>query len=599
MAITRLEKTLLEAQKSRKSASRKLDIPTEYEIEKYASAVKTEENKALLRVRPHKWVEHSFRSLNRETKKFENFSFKGHDYWVPIYDTPFRKILAKTARQVAKSTWLGNNAITSCCLNLGFHVLYVSPSQMQTKEWMNTRIKGPISESAVLQKFEAPELTDNTLEKRFVTTSKINYRYAFLTADRIRGLSGVNCLMIDEVQDIIMDNIPVIEQTTFAVGEKHKSFLYSGTPKSLDNPIEVMWSDFSTQNEWAIPCHRHSFFVGGQKKNIHWNIIIDDRNIGLKGLICELCGELINARDPMAHWVSTNPSVREKMAMPFEGYHIPQLISSLADWKKILADRQSYSKGRFYNEVLGLSYDHGDKPITKQDLIDNCDDQISMKPESLAKLKDIIFDGRYIYAGIDYSGGSDKSLTVLTLATYIQNFFVFFYMKKYEGSEADLNFQMTDIIKTCREWRVNQISVDYGGGMWPNDILSKEFGMTRVMKFQYGNPKQILKWEPNLGRFIVHRSEVLSSFFGAIKRRNVVKFPNWDEFEPFAADFQSVTANYNEKTRMLIYQHNLNQPDDTVHSSCLNFIGSMCLQPRMDIIRPDKIASYHEETPYY
>lgn len=597
MAISRLEKSILEAQGVASKKAARMVIPTEYEIEKYSSAVFEEDETTLLKIKPHKWVEHAFRTLNRDTRKFENFSFKGHDYWVSIYDSYANKVLAKTARQVAKSTYLGNKAILSCCLNLGFHVLYVSPSQTQTKEWMNTRIKQPISESAVLQKFEDHHLIDNTMEKRFVTTSKINYRYAFLTADRIRGLSGVNCLMIDEIQDILMDNVPVIEQTTFAVGEKHKSFLYSGTPKSLDNPIETMWSDFSTQNEWAIPCHRHSFFAGG-KKNVHWNIIVDDRNIGLKGLICELCGELINARDPLAHWVSLNPSVKDRVSMPFEGYHIPQLVSALVDWKKVLQDRQAYSKGRFYNEVLGLSYDHGDKPLNRQDIVDNCDESLSMKPEFLDKLKDTIFDGRYIFAGIDWSGGSDKSLTVLSLATYIDNHYVFFYIKKYKGAEADLNFQIQDIIKICREWRVTHIFADWGGGMWPNDILTREFGAAKLFKYQYGNPKIVLKWEPNLARFIVHRSEVMASFFSAIKRRNVFKFPNWDEFEEYADDFLSITANYNEKTRMVIYQHNLSQPDDSVHSCLLNFLGSLILMPRRDYIRPDKVASYYEETNY-
>lgn len=599
MAISRLEKSILEAQGVTPKKAAKMVVPTEYEVEKYSSAVYLEEEQKILKIKPSDWTQYAFRMLNKDTNKFENFNFNGQRYWIPIYDSDAKRILCKTARQVAKSTFLGNKALTYCCLQLGFHVLYVAPSQMQQKEWMNTRINQPIKESEVLKKFEDHRLVNNTILREFITGSKINFRASFISAERVRGLSSVDCLMLDEIQSLLTSNIAIIEQTTFASNKKYRYFLYSGTPKSLENPIEEMWSDLSTQNEWAIPCHRHSYHSSSGRTNIHWNFIVDDKVIGLKSLICERCGEKIDAQDPLCHWVSLNPSVKEKQGIiPFEGFHLAQPMSPFADWATIIHDRNTNPKAQFYNETLGLSFDHGDKPITKQDLIDNCREDLSMSDASLEALKESIFDGRQIFAGIDHAGGSDRSLTVLSLATYIDGFFTYFYLKKYTGPEADLEYQIKDIIQKCREWRITCIACDFGGGMWPNNRLSAEFGASKVFKYQYAAPKHVLRWEPNLGRFVLHRSEILSAFFGAIKRRDQVRFPKWDEFEPFAKDFLSVTTNYNETTRMLVYQHSLAQPDDTVHSCCLNLLGSMIFIPKRDLIRPDKVAGYYEEMQY-
>ena len=600
MAISRLEKSILEAQGVTPKKAAKMVVPTEYEVEKYSSAVYLEEEQKILKIKPSDWTQYAFRMLNKDTNKFENFNFNGQRYWIDIYNSNSKKVLCKTGRQVAKSTFLGNRALTYCCLQLGFHVLYVSPSQMQTKEWMNTRINQPIRESEVLKKFEDSKLKDNTQLREFTTGSKLSYRYAFLSASRIRGLSSVDCLILDEIQSILVENIPIIEQTTFASNKKYKYFLYSGTPLSLDNPIEDMWSNYSTQNVWAIPCHRHSFHSSQGSTKIHWNYVGDDKNIGLKSLICERCGEEINPRDPMCHWVSLYPEVKQKVELAFEGFAIPQVISPMVDWRKVVHDKSSIPKAQFYNETLGLSYDNGEKPLSHQDIIDNCDnieseEQLSLRPEFLDKLKDKIFDGRTIFAGLDWGSDTDRSLTVLTIATYINDFFVPFFWKKFEGAEADVEFQMKEIVRLLREWRVNCIGSDYGSGIYPNDRLAREFGAARLFKYQYSSPKCKIRWEPNLGRFIIHRSETMLAIIAAIKRRNVFRFPNWTEFEPFAKDFLSLTASYNSTTRMTVYQRQLSQPDDSFHALNTCFLASMIFRPRLDIIVPGGLTGYSED----
>lgn len=576
----------------------------EYRSSSFSEIVKKE-----LEVRLSEWTKFAFLMFDKDENKYKNFSFNGREFWIPIYDSPCDKILCKCGRQVNKSTWLGNVSICYSCLQPNFKTLYVSPSQMQTKEWMKDRIIGAIDDSNILRKYKDRSGIDNTLVKQFITNSEILFRYAFLNANRIRGIAGIDLLIIDEVQHIIKDNIPIIEQVSFAASKRYKKQYYSGTPLSLDNPIEDFWQNQSSQNEWAIPCHRHSKSAGGKVTNKFWNIITDERNIGSKGLICTDCGGPISARDPECHWVSLNPRVwREDsgVAKPFQGFHIPQLISPDCDWKTLLHYRSTYHKAQFYNEVLGVSYDSGEKPITRQDMIDNCDSnedeesRISLNPNFQDRMKSLIFDGRPIFAGLDWGAQTEKSYTVLTIATYVvdrgKSFFVPFYWKRFEGPEAESTYMMKNIIRILHDYRVRYIGSDFGGGMMQNDSLQREFGHTRVIKYQYSNPKTKIKWEPNLGRFVIHRSECMSALFTAIKRKDVFRFPRWEDFEkPFGQDFLAITSEYNPRTRLIAYQKNPANTDDSFHALLYAFLASFMEYPRRDILNPDTKASYGED----
>jgi hypothetical protein len=304
-----LDRATLNSLLKNRVSGKKVRLSNEFELDANYAHVLHEEKRSLFKLKPADFIPYAFRVIDKDEQLYRPFSFKGCEYWEPIYNSSAQRILLKTGRQVAKSTTLGNRALTYCCLVLGFKVLYVAPSLVQVKEFTKDRIKEPIETSEVLAQWTNHQLMDNAFTKKFVTGSEIIIRSAFLTADRIRGVAGIDCLIIDEIQDILKDNIPVIEQTAFTGSKKHKVFLYAGTPKSLDNPIEERWTKFSTQNVWAIPCHRHSFTdrLTGDRAKVYWNVIQDEKCLGKKGLICEKCGELINYKDPLAHWTSLNP----------------------------------------------------------------------------------------------------------------------------------------------------------------------------------------------------------------------------------------------------------------------------------------------------
>jgi hypothetical protein len=508
------------------------------------------------------------------------FSFDGRRHMRRPYDTPARRVLLFCARQVEKSTLLGNRAITYACLADGFRALYVSPSATQTKTFSNDRIKDALETSDVLRSFTTRSLVQNIFEKQFLNRSKITLRYAFLNADRTRGIPAW-MLLLDEIQDILADNIPVIEQTTSHAPERWKRFVYAGTPKSLDNVIEHYRAQLSTQGEWVVPCDAHGGDTGR-----YWNIL-GEKNIGKKGLVCEKCGAPIDPAHEGAQWASM-VEWHPKHA-PFESYRIPQLMVPWKSWNEILLDYHRYPRDKFYNEVLGISYDSGLRPLSTHHVRACCNPDVRMSLAALEQYRPLAF-GRSVFAGIDWGTG-EHTYTLLALGTYVTSTFRIFYVHRFEGHEIDPPVQMERLIEVLRYFNVAICGTDYGGGFDRNDQLVRVFGPQKIQKYQYvARLRRKVDWDPRLQRWKVLRTEVMSDIFNAIKRRRI-EWPRWVEFkQPFAQDLTNIYSEYNESQRMLQYTHKPDRPDDTFHAILYCWLASMIEQPRPDILVPTREA---------
>ena len=515
--------------------------------------------------------------------KLSNFSFKGREYLRAIYDSSAKRRLLMAGRQVEKSTLLGNSLLSYLLINPFFRSLYVSPSNQQTKVFSRDRISEPIELSPFLKHTTNNRLLKNVFEKRFVNHSQVTLRFAFLNADRTRGIPA-DMVIIDEFQDILLENVPVIEEC--ASHSEFKFFIYAGTPKSLDNSIEYYWTRFSTQNEWSVPCKRH-----GTPKDAGtwmWNIL-DEENIGEHGLICSKCQKPIRADDPDAKWTALNP--KPSVEKPFEGYRIPQLMVPWIEWSDIKNKQRVYSRAKFYNEVLGRSYDSGTRPLTRRDVQRNCWDELSMR-----FYREVIKYSRQfpIFMGVDWGTG-EGTFTVVTLGGYLPfapDRYTVFYWHRFEGVESEPRKQIEIIRKLVMDFNVQRIGVDYGGGHWPNDELTRDFGVEKVKKYQWvGNVKKKIKFDPQLGipRHLCHRTEVMSDMFNAIKRGNVFWFPRWEEFEdPHAMDLLNIYSEFNDRLRMNVYKAAPGHPDDSFHSLAFGFLSSFYTRPRPDVILPTK-----------
>ena len=535
----------------------------------------------LLGITPSQFTEIAFRMPTPDGSDIANFSFDGRRHMRRIYDTPAKRILLVCARQVEKSTLLGNKAICYSCLIPNFKTLYVSPTSTQTKTFSTDRLKEPIETSDILRAFTTRMLSQNVFEKQFVNWSKITLRNAFLNADRTRGIPSWQ-ILIDEFQDILSDNIPVIEQSASHAPTQYQKFTYAGTPKSLDNNIEYYRGQLSTQGEWVVPCDAH-----GGETGRYWNIL-GEKNIEKKGLSCEKCHELINPQHADAKWVNMvkyeAPSATGA-GTPFESYRIPQLMVPWKSWDSLLLDYARYPRAQFYNEVLGLSYDSGMRPLTQNQVKACCLPGLTMHPDYLEKIRKRLGDTP-IFAGIDWGTG-EHSYTVLCLGAYFGNDFRIFYIHRFTGSELEPPVQLAMLDEMLTTWKVTIIGTDYGGGFHQNDHLMRKFGPMRLAKFQYmARAKRKVEWDPKLRRYKVHRTEVMSDIFNSIKRMQI-KFPRWEEFrDPYAQDMCNIFSEYNEMLRMVQYDHGQDRPDDSFHSVLYCMLASMIKFARPDIIAP-------------
>lgn len=544
----------------------------------------------LVDVLPSQWVEYAIQIFDKEQHQLVSFPFTNRRYLKEIYDSGVKNFILVMGRQAEKTTTLGNLSITHCCLMPFLHVLYVSPSSNQTKIFSKDRIKEPIEASPKLRAFISSNLTQNVFEKTFTNRSTVILRYAFYTADRSRGIAA-DILLLDELQDFLIDVIPVLEETLSHSSLKKK--YYAGTPKTKENTLGAYW-EFSTQNEWVVPCdcrlpHRY------------WNIL-DGRNVGKGGLICQNCGKALDPYHEDCQWASTERLTPKGGPKTFEGYRVPQIMVPIhqgVGWADILRKKEEYPPAQFDNEVLALFSEAGDRPITRAELMACCDPKVDPVSEfMLENIRQMARGGACpIYAGLDWGYGDSTQgrtgYTVLSLGSYLgtQDFKIF-YMRKFEGEESNPIRQLDIIGKILNEFKVIIVGADFGAGFVSNaqvaELIAHRGGV--VVKFQYSsNPKLKMRYNPDSSNYVLHRSQIMGNMFNVLKTakrkgKRAIHLPRWEFFErPFGIDILNIYSEYSETLRMIKYDHPLDRPDDSFHSILYCMLASTLHIPRKDL----------------
>lgn len=494
------------------------------------------------------------------------------------------------------STTLGNKLLANSAMRPMRTSLFVTPSAMQTKVFSNARLADIIDISPLVKGLTHKSLVMNILEKEFANRSKIYLRYAFLSADRTRGLS-VNDIFVDEIQDMLWDLMPVIEETSSH--HKERLFVYSGTPKTFDNTIESYWSKFSTQSEWVVPCEHHG--TPNNPASWHWNVL-GVKNIGKLGPICDRCGNALNPEHPAARWVEMNPGLPSKRP-DFEGFRICRLMvpwywkpdhrkeDPHEQWKSILSDQIRYPPAQFMNEVMAISYDSGQKPLTRAEVMRCCDAKYLNTEAQTVE----IGKSHPLYAGIDWGTGEGGSYTVIFVGGYVRGDakFQIVFAKRYEGQMVDPEIQLRDLIRLIRLFRCKKVVCDYGMGFYQNKALTSVFGPKRIQQFQYvvRAPAKVT-FKAALYRFLVFRTPVMSDVINAVKA-NKFSFPGQEVFErPYADDMLSLRAEYSNTQRMIMYNKPRGIPDDSFHALVYCFCASMLA----GVMRPDIMAPIQENS---
>lgn len=524
-------------------------------------------------------------------KEYRPFRFTGRRYLYEIYNMNLRQVLWKCSRQTEKSTFLGNRAITSCCLHNGFRVIYVSPSNEQTKTFSRDKVDDILFQSTELQPFLG-SLGDQSLYlKKFQGTGSIYMLYyAFHNANRLRGKFGDE-LQIDEFQDIKPDILPVIEACLHHSTVRRQ--IRAGTPLSLDNHIETEWQR-STQCEWIVPCTcrgtGRTRVNGGHIITSRYFQTLGEDNLRSHGLVCDLCERRINPFHPDCRWEKMNPR-----GGPWWGFHISQLqtpwiVLDPDAWQDLWHDYNRMPQTQFRNERLGISDDSATRPVTKERLIEAA--------RGGAKYTDL---GQYrqwghsnpIWMGIDWSPGeTENSYDVITMATLKDGKFDVFFSQRCTGRLRDPSNLIPYIVRLYREFNVKAIGCDYGMGQDRNRELVKRLGRQNVYIYQYSEPSFVIKYSRELGRFLVNKSEVFDSLFMAM-RDGYFRLPDWGEFEtPGGQDILNVFAEHSEGIRHG-YRYTHNGTDDTWQSIVYAYLVSYITgNPSPQVLFPGGMPEY-------
>lgn len=485
-------------------------------------------------------------------------SLEDYPHMRPVLNIQPRARVMKFSRQTTKSTTDAEIMAAYAMLlpknpkapgSGGFASMYVSPTVEQTKVFSHDRLTPFLEGSPWVKKnYMSSKLVQNVFTKQLLNGSKMYLRYALLTADRLRGWS-TDMIIYDEAQDILPDIIPVANQSMSR--SYYKWNIFTGTPKSTRGTLANYWYK-SSMNEWMPKCSACS------KYNF-----LDEKNIGKEGAICRYCGKYLDPQ--IGTWVRTQDDETYERFGKIEGFRVCQLQFAKApwvDWKNdILIPYETYSKGLFYNEVLGLEYDEGISPITREDIIKCCTGgKMLEEPDSICL-------SYPTHIGVDW--GPINSTNSYTLVTVVQRRLVdeplhVLYMKRYMGKEADPGFIIKDILRLKQIWHSTLIGADYGLGEYTNAEIRKTIGYPYLIAYQHqGNQKDRIHWNKKMMAYTTNRTRVMTEMFTRIKRRAYV-FPSWEYFEDFAKDFLAIGIEYDESQSKIKYVNT--DPDDAAHS---------------------------------
>ena len=415
------------------------------------------------------------------------YTLKNHYPFQPLFRclTPKNQVWC-TGRQVSKSTSLAAHGVVVANAVPFFKTLFITPLYEQIRRFSNNYVRPFIDQSPVKSLWSGTSTENSVLQRSFKNNSMMLFSFALLDADRVRGVSA-DRVCIDEVQDMDPDHLPIIQETMSY--SPYACTYYTGTPKTLDNPIYGLYKR-SSQAEWFIPCTACG----------HWNIPSLDHDLDAMigpyhdyisekqpGTVCAKCQKPVNPRN--GRWVHRYPERRWQ----FAGYHVPQIILPLhfsdpEKWSTLLLKREGFgnmTQAQFYNEVMGESIDAGQKLVTETELRAACVLPWENKKEPVDQAVKNINGYLQRVLAIDWGGGWEEgiSFTVLTVLGFLPDGTIDVIWAKRLVLGADHLAEAVACMKYSRLFNCDFIAHDYTGAGTVRETVMVQagFNLDRVM----------------------------------------------------------------------------------------------------------------------
>lgn len=472
--------------------------------------------------------------------------FDGLPFMPPILDCSAERKMMMTSRQVGKSTNLSSETLGKSTAIDNYSTLYVAPRLDQVAEFSKAKLGSMIKGSPYMQRFVNGSVVQQARSKEFTNGSNITLRSCYLDADGIRGITA-NDIKIDELQDILLENIPVIEECSSR--KVQRSITYAGTPKTFDNTIQKKWEE-TTQHYWAVKCTHCN----------HWNVPLGFENIGEEYLICSKCGKQIYA--VTGQYVAMYPQ------RSFVGFHISQLMingvpQTHLPWSRIIDKRDDplYGTAKFYNECLGFSYDVGSKLLVASDVRPLCNPEESMsydrKPE---------WGMTVLCAGVDWGVLGGNTRTVLSIGGMTRDGkFKVLFAKKFPVDQ-DPAVQVDEISYLINAAGCAVVCADRGNGHVANSLLRRNLRFSKVHEIEYkAKVSEGMVYNSKTKTWITDRTRAIAGIIVDIKTQ-VMEFCRYEDMDDFFADLYTLSCAYNDNLRAYQILRQNDVPDDFAHS---------------------------------
>jgi hypothetical protein len=496
------------------------------------------------------------------------YSLDGYPQFKEMYSSLLpRDMLLMCGRQLGKSMNLSRSEVLDCLTIPFFQILYVAPLQSQTQRYSTLYLKEAIGTCTFAQYIQMADsqgesrIVKSVMHQTFYNDSGIQLTYAKTSSDRARGIYA-DRIDFDEIQDQLIDNIPVITESLTASSWGLRRF--TGTAKTTDNTIESLWQD-SSQSEWVMRCSGCN----------HWNIPNLDGKImdmiHVDGLRCVKCGKRLDVR--AGQFV---PAYPDRVPI-FSGYHIPQIVvpaivENPDKWSALFRKIMHLPLPIILQEVMGISCSIGARIITQADI-----DRQSTLP-SMKELQKRA--GRYAFTvgGVDWGIAEHDSFTVHTIIGIAPDGQIdVLWARRFIGFDPEETLKA--IAQAHTFYGCRMLAADFGMGFDKNFLLANRFGIP-VVQMQYVRQNKLLGYSAlhSQARWTVDKTTALELLFLAIKYGRI-SFPLKEEFDNFTADLLSPYEEISEAGGITTrhFLRNPNRPDDFCHALCFATMLAMRL----------------------
>lgn len=472
----------------------------------------------------------------------------------------------KGSRQISKSTSFSCRQLLNARIFRAFRSLYIVPRNDQLETYQN---KFREIEKACRWWRRDARLRQNLGYKEFPNASVIEMAYVHQSAHSIRGKS-TDELLFDEYQNFDPDLELEVIQTQSA--STMPVTIYAGTSLTTDTALEHKWS-ISSQGIWVMRCPSCS----------HFNMPLPEANvmdmIQPAGCCCSKCKTLLNVR--AGNYVHNDQFALDSGR---EGYHIPQIIVPAVvynplRWAAIYELKNRIGSSRkFFQEILGIATEEGEKEITKKQLQEICilgRDIDALQQTALKR------GYRWVVSGCDW-GGSDYNPDLKTkVSTTVHAMvgvaptgeFDILHLRRYAGMNYD--DIAYDIIANHNRLKGFGIASDFGVGAVYNSKLREKVPPERHLIFNYVGPASDLIKEPIgphlYNQWSLNKTESISLIYDLV-RTKMLRCYSWEFAEEYLMDFLNLFRAPGERVgsgtgggaTTFIYRAHPTKPNDTL-----------------------------------